>query len=112
MHIGDQLVVRLTCSASGVLALVVFCGFASAQGQTYPARPIRLVVPFSPGSGTDIVARTVAPKVSDSSGQTVVVDNRAGAGGIIGSDIVAKAPPDGYTILFALSSHAINASLY
>jgi tripartite-type tricarboxylate transporter receptor subunit TctC len=98
--------------ASALLTCIAFADVAVAQAQTYPARPIRLIVPFGPGSGTDIVARTLAPKLSASLGQQVVVDNRAGAGGIMGTRIVATAAPDGYTILFALSSHAINATLY
>lgn len=84
---------------------------ASAQAQ-YPTRPIRLVVPFAPGGGTDIVARTVAQKLTEIFGQTVIVDNRAGANGIIGTDQVAKAKPDGYTVLITIASHAINPTLY
>ena len=103
---------RLGRCARALLAFAAIAGPGIAQGQSYPDRPIRLVVPFSPGSGTDIVARTLAPRISASLGQQVVVDNRPGAGGIVGTDIVAKASPEGYTILFALSSHAINASLY
>ena len=98
--------------ASALLALMVLASAPTSEAQTYPARPIRLIVPFGAGSGTDVVARILAPKISDSLGQQVVVDNRPGAGGIVGSDMVAKALPDGYTVLFALSSHAINASLY
>ena len=98
--------------SAALLALLALAGAAFAQTQSYPSRPIRLIVPFGAGSGTDVVARILAPKLSDSLGQQVVVDNRTGAGGIVGTDLVAKAQPDGHTLLFALSSHAINASLY
>ncbi|OGA21919.1 MAG: hypothetical protein A3I02_12115 [Betaproteobacteria bacterium RIFCSPLOWO2_02_FULL_67_26] len=78
----------------------------------YPARPIRLVVPFAPGGGTDINARIIAPVIGDALGQTVVVDNRPGAGSILGTEIVAKAAPDGYTILLGSSSLAVNFAVY
>ena len=79
----------------------------------YPNRPVKLVVPFPPGGPLDIVGRAIAQKLSEAWGQAVVVDNRPGAGGNIGADIVAKSPPDGYTILMgALSTHAVNPSLY
>jgi tripartite-type tricarboxylate transporter receptor subunit TctC len=79
---------------------------------TYPAKPIRLVVPFPPGSGTDILARILAQEMSKSWKQTVVVDNRPGASTIIGTDIVAKAPPDGYALVMASNNHAINSTLF
>jgi len=85
---------------------------ATAHAQTYPTRPIRLIVSFAPGAGADVIARLVAPRITDSLGQQVIVDNRTGAGGIVGSDIVAKAAPDGHTVILAINSHAINASLY
>jgi len=80
--------------------------------QNYPARAIRLIVPSAPGGGTDIVGRTVANKLTEYLGQQVVIDNRAGAGTIIGIDIAAKSPPDGYTLLVGLSTLAINPSMF
>ena len=84
----------------------------AASAQNYPAKPIRMVVPYPPGGGTDVVARTIAQKFNEFLGQPAVVDNRAGANGIIGTDAVAKAPADGYTVLIAIASHAINPTLY
>ena len=100
-------------------AVILACGGASparsAQAdaaQGYPAKPIRLIVPFAPGGGTDITARTIALKLGEAWGQTVVTDNRAGANGTIGVDIATKAPADGYTLTMISSSHSVNVSLY
>ena len=80
----------------------------TAMAQNYPNRPIRLIVPFPPGGGTDITARAIALKLGESWGQTVVVDNRGGANGMIGVDIAAKSAPDGHTLTMISSSHAVN----
>ncbi len=85
---------------------------AGAGALDYPTKPIRLIVTFPAGSGADIVARTIGQKMAESLGQQVVIDNRAGAGGIIGSDIASKAVPDGYTLVMVSSAHTINASVY
>ena len=77
---------------------------ATGSGHTYPAKPIRLIVPYPPGGGTDVIARTLAQKMTEVMGQQVLVDNRPGANGIIGSDVVAKAAPDGYTALITLGA--------
>jgi tripartite-type tricarboxylate transporter receptor subunit TctC len=92
-------------------AMAVF-GCAHAGAQEYPARPVRMIVPVSPGATTDTLARAVAAKLAESLGQQVVVDNRAGASGIIGTELAAKAAPDGYTLLVITSTHTINPSLH
>lgn len=84
-----------------------------ASGQAFPARPVRLVVPFPPGGATDTFSRAVAAEMTKSIGQTVIVENRPGAGTTIGADSVSKSPPDGYTLFFTdLSTHTITSSLY
>lgn len=84
---------------------------SAAVAQSYPTRPVRLIVPFAAGGGTDTVARMIAQRMTDALGQTVVADNRPAVDGLVGSDIVAKAAPDGYTLLIVSSSHAINPAL-
>src|SRR5262245_61296284 len=96
--------------AAGALALPAVSRFALAQ--SYPSRPLRWIVPFPPGGPTDQVARPMAQLLSERLGQPVVIDNRPGAGSNIGTEAVVKAPPDGYTLLMAASSSAINATLY
>jgi tripartite-type tricarboxylate transporter receptor subunit TctC len=86
---------------------------APAHAQTgYPERAIRFVVPYPPGGGTDVIARIVQGRLQAALGQTINIDNRGGAGGSLGTDLVAKAPPDGYTVLFTLNSHTVNPAIY
>ena len=102
----DRLQIQAACALlAGALSAV-------ALAQPYPAKPIRLVVPLAPGGGGDLVARMLAQKISEPLGQTVVVENRPGGSTIIGTEIVARAQPDGYTLVMATSSHGINPSLY
>ncbi len=100
----------IVCSAA-LLTGAAFAG--SVQAQAYPQRPIRAVVPLGPGGGTDTIGRLVSAKLSEGLGQQIVVDNRGGAGGVVGTDIVAKAAPDGYTILVgSITTNAVNPALY
>ena len=98
----------VTCVA-GLWVAWVATAFAQAN---YPNRPIRVIVPFSPGGGSDVTARFIGTRLSDRLGQPVVVDNRPAASGIVGTDIVAKATPDGYTLLLVFSTHAQSAQLF
>ncbi len=95
-----------------LLALVAALPAAPAQTAKWPERPVRTVVPFPPGGSTDIVTRVIAARLTEAFGQQFVVDNRAGAGGSIGAEIVARANPDGYTIIMVASSYGTNAALY
>ena len=98
--------------AATLAALTLLLPFGSAQAQGYPNRPIHFVVPFTAGSGTDVIARTLGDVMGRSMGQTIIVDNRPGAGGTIAAAQVAKADADGYTVLIHSSGHALNPSLY
>ena len=95
-----------------LLALAATLPLANAQSVKWPDKPVRAIVPFAPGGGTDVVARIIAPKLSEIFGQTFIIDNRAGAGGSIGVEMVVRANPDGYTLLIGASSYASNAALY
>jgi tripartite-type tricarboxylate transporter receptor subunit TctC len=94
----------------GIIALGTASSVAGAQA--YPIKPIRLIVPLAPGGGGDLVSRLLASRLAEHLGQTVIVDNRPGGSTIIGTELVARAQPDGYTLLMATSSHGINPSLY
>jgi putative tricarboxylic transport membrane protein len=97
---------------AALLAAGVMAGLGPAQAQKYPSQPIRMVVPFAAGGGTDVLARTVAQGLAERLGAQVVIDNRPGAGSSTGTDVVAKAAPDGYTLLYTSPAYAINPALY
>lgn len=110
---------RLLVGALSFVVVQLSAGVAYAQtpstgsGQAFPSKPIRIVVGFPPGGGIDLVARLLAPKLTESLGQQVLVDNRAGANGIIGAEIVAKSPPDGHTIFIGTTGNlSVNPALY
>ena len=98
-----------TLLATVAAAALTVCGAANAQN--FPTKPITIVVPASPGGAIDLAARLIGQKLTESTGQSVVIDNKAGATGIIGTDLVAKAAPDGHTLALVASSHAINPSM-
>jgi tripartite-type tricarboxylate transporter receptor subunit TctC len=99
-------------AAAAIAATCSTSAFGAAAVQAYPNRPLRIIVPFPPSGGTDIATRLIAQKLTDSFGQTVVVDNRPGAGANIGIGLAAKAAPDGYTILVVSSAFTVNPTLY
>lgn len=100
---------RIACAGAWALACAFYVG--GAWGQAYPTRAIRFVVPTAPGGGPDVIARFLTPKLTEILGQQVVVDNRAGANALIGADVVAKAPADGYTWLFGTGQNTVNPSI-
>ena len=103
---------RLPCTTAAALLLAVTAN-AAFGAEAWPSRSIRFIVPYPPGGPTDLMARSMSGRLTEALGQTVVVDNRPGAGGNVGTELAAKAPPDGYTMLMgAISTHSINASLY
>jgi tripartite-type tricarboxylate transporter receptor subunit TctC len=105
-------IAKIIAGITACAGILVLPGVAHAQSE-YPNRPIKLIVGFAPGGSTDIIGRIVAQKLGERLGQTIVVENRAGAGGTIGADATAKAPPDGYTLtLGTTSTHAIAAGAY
>ena len=101
---------RLAARVS-LVSLALACPVA-VTAQDYPVKPIRIIVPFGAGSATDALARTIGPKMTEMWGQQVIVENRPGAGSVVGTGVAAKAPPDGHTLLVVSASHAINATLY
>jgi tripartite-type tricarboxylate transporter receptor subunit TctC len=105
---------RLPARAGAIALALVACLAAAvgAQAQPYPAKPVRLVVPYPPGGGTDILARHLAQKLGDSWSQQVLVENKPGANGMIGSEQVARSAPDGYTLVMVVATHVINPAVY
>src|SRR5450759_2348461 len=100
-------------SAAIVAGMLLACCGTLAGAQQYPTKPIRIIVQFTPGTSTDILARVIAQKMGEDWGQQVVIDNRPGAGGVVGTELGAKATPDGYTLTMAVSSaFGINPTLY
>ena len=91
------------------LALFLYCGLAFAQG--YPSRPLKLVTPFPPGGSADVIARLTAQKLAENMRQPVVIDNRAGAGGLVGTEYAAKQPPDGYTLVLITGAYPVQTAM-
>ena len=98
---------HLLAATASVLAALT----CAAQAQNYPTKTVRMIVPFAPGGNTDIIARIVAPGMSKALGQQIIIDNRGGAGSMLGTDMAAKSPPDGYTLLMVSAAHVINPAM-
>jgi tripartite-type tricarboxylate transporter receptor subunit TctC len=104
---------KLSKLAVVACALVAALATHAGWSQTYPSKPVRLIVPWPPGGGADVLSRMLSPKLSEALGQQIIIDNRGGAAGNIGAELAAKSPPDGYTIVFAYSgTHSINPHIY
>jgi tripartite-type tricarboxylate transporter receptor subunit TctC len=106
---------KISASAWSPIVFAVIGAFIghvpSLCAQGYPVKPVRVIVPFAPGGNTDIIARIVAPKMGELLGQQIIIDNRGGAGSVIGTELAAKAPPDGYTLLMVSAAHVINPAM-
>jgi tripartite-type tricarboxylate transporter receptor subunit TctC len=102
---------RFRCLLAAASLLAAFTTMAAAQAD-YPNRPVRLIIPFPPGGSNDVVGRMIGEQLGKQLGKQVVIDNRAGAGGVVGTEIASRAPPDGYTILVISLAHAVNPWLY
>ena len=107
-----RLSIGFVCAVASVLVSAPLYAAVSANAQQFPAKPIRIVAPFPPAGTADFLSRILSEKLTQTWGQQVIVDNRSGAGGVIGTDIVAKATPDGYTLLMSAIGHAANPALY
>ncbi len=102
---------RARAATCALLSLTLSGLAETALAQAYPSKTVRMIVPFAPGGNTDIIARIVAPGMSKSLGQQIIIDNRGGAGSVIGTEAVAKSPPDGYTLLMVSAAHVINPAM-
>ena len=111
-HFNRRTALHAAAVGAAALGAALLLPLAAQAQANYPDKPIKFVVPYPPGGGTDVVARIVQMRLQAALGQSVVIDNKGGAGGSLGTDIVAKAAPDGYTVLFTLSSHTINPAIF
>jgi tripartite-type tricarboxylate transporter receptor subunit TctC len=112
MAIGQNGHARVDALLTLTLLAMLAAGFEAAAAESYPAKPIRFILPYPPGGGNDFVGRVIAARLAQNIRQQVVIDNRGGAHGIIATELTAKAPPDGYTILLGGTGHAINPYMY
>src|SRR5437764_14447654 len=103
---------NLRCIRTTCISLLILTCSQCLFAQVYPAKEIRVVVPYAPGGGSDVTSRILAKRMSETLGRQLVIDNRAGANGIIGTEMVARATADGYTLLFVSSPHAANPTMY
>ncbi|MEI7785298.1 MAG: tripartite tricarboxylate transporter substrate-binding protein, partial [Betaproteobacteria bacterium] len=102
---------QLLQSALALLGLAAVLGSSTASAQSYPSRPVRIVVPFATGGPADVYARFIAQRLTETLGQSFVVDNKPGGGSVIGTDLAAKGAPDGYTLLMMSNTHTVNETL-